>query len=215
MRLQHSLRGGDDGLDVYGQRRGTRRGLVAPFRLRRAGLGASGRLPGRWRGGQPQGLLQVQLSGIPLRHSAGGTRVRAVGCGSFLARHVHPETGPSNTAWAEREMGQQEQWDTGTSIRSRHRNGAWGTVRCARVCEKQAIFDPFSPTAKVTITTVSPYAGLLRFLLGPKSKIMSQTNLQPPALRRQHKKFQNLTETTPTVALTRALFARAMGRHKR
>ena len=35
--------------------------------------------------------------------------------------------------------------------------------------------DPFPPVAKVTaVTTVSPYTGLLRFLLSPKTHVMSQ-----------------------------------------
>ena len=37
-----------------------------------------------------------------------------------------------------------------------------------------AILDPFSLMAKVTlVTTVFPYTGLLRFLLGPKTQILS------------------------------------------
>ena len=42
------------------------------------------------------------------------------------------------------------------------------------LCDKWAIFDPFPPTAKVTaVATVFPYTGLLRFLLSPKTQIMS------------------------------------------
>ena len=47
-----------------------------------------------------------------------------------------------------------------------------GTHRA--LCERLAILDPFSPTAKVTaVTTVSLYTGLLRFFLGPKTQTMS------------------------------------------
>ena len=37
----------------------------------------------------------------------------------------------------------------------------------------------------------------------------------PPPLARATLKFQNLTETTPPDVLTRALFVRAVGKHKR
>ena len=37
----------------------------------------------------------------------------------------------------------------------------------------------------------------------------------PPPLARATLKFQNLTETTPPVALTRALFVRTVRRHRR
>ena len=51
------------------------------------------------------------------------------------------------------------------------------------LCEKWAILDPFPPMAKVTAaTTVFPYAGLLRFLLSPKTQIKSCFTLKMPGL---------------------------------
>ena len=47
---------------------------------------------------------------------------------------------------------------------------SWG-AHCV-LFEKWAILDPFSPMAKVT-TLCSPYTGLLRFPLSPKTRIMS------------------------------------------
>ena len=41
--------------------------------------------------------------------------------------------------------------------------------------------DPFSPMAKVTaVATLFPYTGLLRFLLSPKTQVMSDNKLYFP-----------------------------------
>ena len=46
------------------------------------------------------------------------------------------------------------------------------------LCEKQAILGPFPPTANLTaVTTVFPCTGVLRFLLSPKTQMMSQNKL--------------------------------------
>ena len=52
----------------------------------------------------------------------------------------------------------------------------WGAPRAVpALCQKQAILDPLSRMANLTaVTTVSPYAGLLRFLLSPKTQITTQ-----------------------------------------
>ena len=59
---------------------------------------------------------------------------------------------------------------------------AIGGLPCAvrALCKKQATLDSFPPLAYVTaVTTMIPYTGLLRFLLSPKTQIMSYKQLRP------------------------------------
>ena len=47
------------------------------------------------------------------------------------------------------------------------------------LCEKEAVLDAFSPMATVTaVTTVFPYAGRLKFLLGPKKQSVSENKIR-------------------------------------